>query len=638
MPNRPVVDRESLTFRAGGSMTDSMKAMIRVVTAVSVLLFLSFIVKAQNDMRYFITRSGDKLMEGDKEYRFISVNIPNLHLVEDNMAFAATNEWRFPDEFEITDALSSVKQMGGRAVRMYVLSICRKEGPNPSPCHVKKPGEFNEEAFRALDKVLEVANRVGVRVIIPLVDNWRWWGGAEQYAEYRDKPTADFWTNPEIIADFKKTINYTLNRRNTYTGALYKDDKAILAWETGNEIYSPYSWTKQIAAYLKSLDINHLVWDGFYIGSKEIQPEALSDPNIDIVSSHHYPAPNRGAAEMVADIKRFHQQIGGKKVYVTGELGFIPVAGIEKVLDTVIANGVSGAMIWSLRYHNRDGGFYWHSEPEGAGVFKAYHYPGFATGTAYEESALLRLLHAKAFEISGLPVPPTAVPAPPQLLPIKSIADISWQGSAGASSYDIERASRANGPWSIVGLNVDDTWAQYRSLFSDVYAEAGASYYYRVLAKNGAGTSVPSNVIGPVRVGDNTIVDELSDYSRIFARGGGLALETGNARPYKEDAHRLKGGEGSWITYRSIQPLRSARVLVFMEGAEKDFEFYLSQDGRGFAKVDPKVSPFPTAVNPYGYKLPIQYEVNDPGPGQYFIKIVFKTGAQISRVELRSGK
>jgi hypothetical protein len=341
---------------------------------------------------------------------------------------------------------------------------------------------------------------------------------------------------------------------------------------------------------------------------------------------------------MVADIKRFHQQIGGKKVYVTGELGFIPVAGIEKVLDTVIANGVSGAMIWSLRYHNRDGGFYWHSEPEGAGLFKAYHYPGFATGTAYEESGLLRLLHAKAFEISGLPVPPTAVPAPPQLLPIKSIADISWQGSAGASSYDIERASRANGPWSIVGLNVDDTWAQYRSLFSDVYAEAGASYYYRVLAKNGAGTSVPSNVIGPVRVGDKTIVDELNDYSRIFARGGVLALETGNARPYKEDAHRLKGGEGSWITYRSIQPLRSARVLVFMEGAAKDFEFYVSQDGRGFAKVDPKVSPFPTAVNPYGYKLPIQYEVNDPGPDQYFIKIVFKTGAQISRVELRSGK
>src|SRR5258705_5177118 len=86
-------------------------------------------VSAQNDMTKFITRSGDKLMEGNKEYRFISFNIPNLHLVEDNMAFEATNEWRFPDEFEITDALMTIKQMGGRAARMYVVSICRKDGP-----------------------------------------------------------------------------------------------------------------------------------------------------------------------------------------------------------------------------------------------------------------------------------------------------------------------------------------------------------------------------------------------------------------------------------------------------------------------------------------------------------------------------
>ena len=68
----------------------------RLLWAILILLFLSGSVCAQNDMRYFITRSGDKLMEGDKEYRFISVNIPNLHLVEDNMAFEATNEWRFP--------------------------------------------------------------------------------------------------------------------------------------------------------------------------------------------------------------------------------------------------------------------------------------------------------------------------------------------------------------------------------------------------------------------------------------------------------------------------------------------------------------------------------------------------------------
>src|SRR6478672_12042832 len=159
-----------------------MKTLLQLLIAS---LIACGTVTGQNDMRYFITRSGDKLMEGEKQYRFISFNIPNLHLVEDNMAFEATNEWRFPDEFEITDAMTTIKQMGGRVARTYVISICKKTGPNAIPCHVKRPGEFNEEAFRALDKVLEIANRVGIRVIVPLVDNWKWWGGAEQYAEYR---------------------------------------------------------------------------------------------------------------------------------------------------------------------------------------------------------------------------------------------------------------------------------------------------------------------------------------------------------------------------------------------------------------------------------------------------------------------
>ena len=310
-----------------------LSAALFIVLSISAVAAQS---SRDNDMSVFVTRAGNQLMEGSKPYRFISFNIPNLHLIEDNMRFEATNEWRFPDEFEITDALMSIKRMGGRATRIYVISICRKEAPNPIPCHVTRPGEFNEEAWRAFDKVLEVANRVGVRVIVPLVDNWRWWGGISEYAGWRGKPPEAFWTDPEIINDFKQTISYVLNRRNSFTGTLYKEDKAILAWETGNELYSPYSWTRQIAAYLKSIDPNHLVCDGFYIGNKEIQREALEDANIDIVSSHHYPAANRDPGAAAEDIRRFAHQIGGKKAYIVGEFGFIPLANVETLLDAVI--------------------------------------------------------------------------------------------------------------------------------------------------------------------------------------------------------------------------------------------------------------------------------------------------------------
>lgn len=61
----------------------------------------------------FVTRQGERLMEGDKEFRFVSFNVPNLHYIEDNLPFEETNPWRIPDEFEIRDALASVKQAGG---------------------------------------------------------------------------------------------------------------------------------------------------------------------------------------------------------------------------------------------------------------------------------------------------------------------------------------------------------------------------------------------------------------------------------------------------------------------------------------------------------------------------------------------
>jgi endo-1,4-beta-mannosidase len=112
-------------------------------------------------------------------------------------------------------------------VRTYVISVFREGSDMGKTVHVLGPGEFNEEGFRALDKVLEVANRKGVRVLIPLVDNWKWMGGAPQYAAFRGKRAEAFWNDPQLIADFKQTIEYVVNRKNTYTGIRYRDDKAI---------------------------------------------------------------------------------------------------------------------------------------------------------------------------------------------------------------------------------------------------------------------------------------------------------------------------------------------------------------------------------------------------------------------------
>jgi len=86
--------------------------------------------------------------------------------------------------------------------------------------------------------------------------------------------------------------------------------------------------------------------------------------------------------------------------------------------------------------------------------------------------------------------------------------------------------------------------------------------------------------------------------------------------------------------YRTLQPLHSASVLAFMETLQNDFEFYVSRDGDEFCQSRTQSERFPTEVNPYGYKLPVKYELTAIPASTFFLKIVFRTDAQISRVVL----
>ena len=123
-------------------------------------------------------------------------------------------------------------------------------------------------------------------------------------------------------------------------------------------------------------------------------------------------------------------------------------------------------------------------------------------------------MREQAFAIRDLPVPPLDPPAAPTLLPIRDVSAISFQGSVGARTYVVERASQAAGPWTVCAAAVDECFTQYRPQWSDETATRG-DWFYRVRARNDAGVSAPSNVVGPVRVTHLTLVDELADLSKV---------------------------------------------------------------------------------------------------------------------------
>ncbi len=604
--------------------------------AVWFVLVATSIGAEQPVLSQFVKARGDKLFVGDEEYRFLSFNIPNLHLVEDNFSFANPSPWRWPNEFEIRDALETIRLMGGNATRIYVLSVRREGSDMGEHVHVRAPGDFNETAFRVLDKVLQIANEKGIRVIIPLVDNWHWWGGRAEYASFRGKSPDKFWTDKQLLSDFEETIRFTLNRVNTYTGVAYKDDPAIFGWETGNELDSTPEWTRHISAFIKSQDSNHLVIDGFALHG--VRQASLDDPNIDVITTHHYPNTD---ADYVAAITRAHEQTRGKKPYFVGEFGFASVDELRDVMDTIIARDISGGMLWSLRFHNRDGGFYWHSESSGENVFKAYHWPGFNSGKAYHERELLQLTQRKAFEIQGLPVPEVVAPEPPKLLPMEQVSRISWQGSAGASSYDIQRATAPDGAWQTLSTDTSDAAVQYRPLFADNSAEIDKSYSYRVVAKNSAGTSVPSNTVGPIRVSSLVLVDECRNLEMLHQDSTGIKLLSTQARKTQEDLHRFELTRESRLIYRVEQPINAWQLHLFSQERGALPKVHCSIDGKNFLPCKSAKLRVPTGANDYGYQFPFIVRGTPSQPGCKFLSITLgadSPSVEISRVEIEHGK
>ncbi len=591
------------------------------------MLPASFTAQAEPALNKFITVRGDQLMDGEKPFRFISFNIPNLLLVEDNVPFAEENPWRLPDKFEIHDALATIAQMGGTVARTYVISVQRTNDAPGTPRHVLAPGKFNEAAFRTLDEVLAAANRTGVRLIIPLMDNWPWMGGRAEYAGFRGKSKDDFWTDPQLIADFEQTIRFILTRTNIITGVRYCDDKAVLCWETGNEISSPAAWTREIAGYIKSLDTNHLVMDGF--NTSVLRDESLEIPAVDIVTTHHYPGVKKSFAEL---IRANADKAKGKKPYVVGEFGFVSTAQMSEAMQAIGDGSAAGGLLWSLRFRNRDGGFYWHSEPYGGNLYKAFHWPGSALGEPYDETKLLNLVRSNAFAIRGLPVPPVAIPAPPKLLPIADAAAISWQGSVGATGYQVERSAKRDGDWQILANHVDEAFTQYRPQFADENVPAG-KWFYRVRAQNESGISEPSNIVGPVKVKNATLVDELANLSKTHWQRGDWKITNRDCRSAKEDAHRTAGGAGDVLIYQLPTAVQSFRVSVFFPKAESAVKFSVSDDGQTFHDVAAQKEIYFHGAGEYGYWKPVLFHAEKIRGGN-FLKLELTGETQVGRVEI----
>lgn len=186
------------------------------------------------------------------------------------------------------------------------------------PTLQKRPGIYNDTIFDGLDFLLAEMGKRNMKAVLFFTNSWEWSGGYSQYLNWIGKgknpvPSVDGWPayleyvkqyagNQECKLLLKKHIKRVMMRTNRYTKKRYTEDPAIFSWQIGNEPRAfsdenkPYfaSWLKDISAYIKSLDKNHLV----SIGSEgewgcemdlQLYEQIHSDRNIDYLTMHIWP-------------------------------------------------------------------------------------------------------------------------------------------------------------------------------------------------------------------------------------------------------------------------------------------------------------------------------------------------------------
>ncbi len=593
-------------------------------------LIIPSILFADTLIHTFTSADSGRLYLGDKEIRFVSFTVPNLHYIDNHYRYGAELPWRFPDNFEILDALNSVKQMGVDVIRLNPLTVRTIHDPNEKPVHVESPGIFNETAFQTLDKVLYYANKMGIRLIIPLAGNDSGWGGIAEYASFREKSVDAFWSDQQIIHDFQQTIRYLLNRRNIYTGKKYNKDKAILAWELCSDIKAPDEWIRLMSGFIKKMDPYHLLASGSF--DFDIESAVFSEPNIDIFTVN---MDCDSILKKTAIVKSIMDSTDFAKPWYLIYHGNSCNTNFMKLMDQSIAMNASGALISNLNIHSRDGGFYRYCRSDS--IFSgSFCWTGNLSNENQDEFSIPGIIINYNCQINDIIEQNIHSPGIPQMLPVTNVSAINWQGSAGAEYYILERANGLTGRWQSIA-QIADTSNYFDSLYHDTTVKVGKRYYYRVIAANQTGRSAPSAPVLSKKVDFYTFIDHFNTNDKVLLNDGPFNLLSNQCDTEIPDEHCLRADTGTVLEYHLPGQMKSINLLTCFPDSVFDPNFWVSQNGKQYIPLQLKRSNY--SFPGFSNKQPSAqlYEADRFPVYSRFLKIQCNGITDFSRVEVEYG-
>ncbi|KAL8279268.1 hypothetical protein RQP46_008305 [Phenoliferia psychrophenolica] len=294
---------------------------------------------------------------------------PNIYwLCQDEVLLLPVGN--FTDKGRVREGLAIAVAMGATTIRLHTCGISLGESYSVESSlgaygnwdihdygrHLGLKIMTSQTLKFCLLEVIYAAGQYGLRVILPLTDNYtnvRWRGLST------DNHAALFYTNSQTVADYATYVSNFMSRVNTYNRLKYANDPTILAWETGNELggyigaegYPPLAWTNAAAAQIRAIDTNHLIIDGtngIYNYSSKATAPGLNAGSVNLMSDHGYP---RNIALLKAEVPLL-----GTKGFLIGEYDWTNSFGgdsLANYLSYLESTGTyMGDMIWGIMGHD----------------------------------------------------------------------------------------------------------------------------------------------------------------------------------------------------------------------------------------------------------------------------------------------
>lgn len=458
----------------------------------------------------FVERDGSRLVLDGETFRFGGTNIYWLGL-DENVPPGTVD---YPTSFRIRDALDTASNLGVTVVRSHMLASTG----TPLAILPSKEAGYNADAFASVDYAVAYAGSKGIRLVLPLTDEWAYYHGG-----HRDfgtpyglcapttplTPCAEFYSDPRVVADFTDYVHHVMDHVNPYTGLALKDDPTVLAWELGNELegMTP-QWIEHVATAISERAPRQLVAAGKRFG---IDDDTLASPLVDIVDVHYYPPTASGVR---ADAARITD---AGKVYVAGE--YASTAATPELLEPLAADSdVTGMMFWSLFGHDDASGLVPHDDGF------TLHDPGTDDRMRGNVAAIRDFSAA----LAGAPVAvEVKQPLVTSVGSTYGFHEVSWRGAAGAATYRVERATVSDGvpsgAFEVVAEGLTDTGEPYLD------TSAGGDAAYRVVPLGADGVDGPASEPVVVAAGEQVVVDPLETQRPLVDHTGLRVTPDGDA-------------------------------------------------------------------------------------------------------------